>query len=466
MFNTVPFIKKSRFTLLTTMTILALLNGCAHQNYLDEGLKYVQTNQYEAAVEQFTLALNEQPDDIKTQTALANATQKLHDWATALEPKADAALENGQLGKAFLLYGKSAQITTNPYSVKHYKGLYSTLREKSIIHAQISPNKLGITDVELNKIEGIKANKNAKVLLTLSQSNPIFETQQSTYDAVVQYISGSQLIANPELIDLQHQLQNNRNKQRSHQRKLSQLRSSYNEANSQAQSLSSKIQRVEMRQLATNLSNEQHAAYKQQISTLRNQLSTAKNKKESANKKLSKTKKNAANLSKKINRISNDLSFTPAVIEVPVYSDYTYQEFKQTNILSGVVYLRVNNAMRTASVKVSSSDVSYPAQPTINLAPNPMTVLSKQQLTPQYNSERFQIGLRLINELIAEHKASFLYQAQDSVDLDKKLTLLVQHGLVTNDGASETALAMFTNILTTEFGHGGVFNVNRLLNLY
>lgn len=449
------------------MTIIfILLSGCAHQNYLDEGLKYSKTNQYEAAVEQFTLALNEQPDDIETQSALANATKNLHDWATALEPKADIALKNKQLGKALLLYGKSAQITKNPYSVKNYKSLYSTLREKSLINAKISPNKLGISDVELNKVEGIKTSKEAKVLLTLSQSNPIFETQQSTHDAVIEYISGSQLIANPEIIELQHQLQNVQSKRHSYHRKQDELRSSYNNANSRVQSLSSKIQRVEMQQLATNLSSQQHANYKQQASSLRSQLSSAKSQKESAKQSLEKIKKSSANLNNKISRIASGLSYTPAVVEVPVYSDYIYQEFKQTNILSGVVYLRVNNAIRTASVNVSSSDVSHPAQPTINLPPNPMTVLSQQQLTPQYNAERFKIGLRLINELVAEHKASFLYKAQDSTNLDQKLTLLVQHGLVTSDGASETALTMLTSMLTAEFGRGGIFNSNQLLSLY
>jgi len=466
MFNTIPFIRNTQLKLLLTTAILILLNGCAHQNYLDEGLKYAQTNQYEAAVEQFTLALNEQPNDIETQTALTNATKKLYDWAQALEPKADSALENGQLGKAFLLYGKSAQITKNPYSIKHYKDLYSTLREKSLIHAQISPNKLDISNMDLAKIEGIKASDTPNVLLALSQSNPIFETQQSTQDAVVEYVSGSQLIANPELVSLQHHLQEKRTKQHYNQGQLSKLRSAYNDANSKIQNLSSKIQRVEMQQRATNLSNEQQANYKQQASSLRSQLSSAKSKKESDKKKLDYLKKSSTNLRNQINNISNALAFTPAVVEVPVYSEHVYQEFKQTNILSGVVYLRVNNIMRTASVSVSSSDVSHPAQPTINLGPNPMDVLSKEQLTPNYQTERFNIGLRLINELVAEHKASFLYKAQDSTNLDQKLTLLVQHSLVTSDGGSEPALTMISNMLTTEFGRGAIFNINQLLDLY
>jgi len=456
----------SKSTPVFMASLLLLLSGCAHQNYMEEGQKFSQSNQYEAAVEQFNLALNEEPEDLATQKQLENSKQQLNQWARALEPKADAAFRNDNLGKALLLYGKSAQITKNSHSVKRYKTIYATLRNQSMITANIIPNKLGINNNTLGSIDGIKANKSAKTSLSFAQSNPIFEIQQSTQEAVTQYISGSQLIANPELVDLQHQLQDLRNQRRAYGQDISNLRRDANDERSHVQNLSRQLQRTEMSLAATNLSNAQLNTYNQQAANLRNQLSSAKRNEKSVAHHLNQAQRSFNSVSDNFHHLSEDLSITPAVVEIPVYSDYVHQEFSQTNTLSGVVYLKVNNVTRTAAVSVASSDTSHPAHPTIDLTANPLAVLSQQQLTPQYNTERFNIGLRLINELIAEHKASYLYKAQDATNLENKMTLLVQHGLITHAPAASNATKNLSDMLIVEFGRGGIFNINQLLHLY
>jgi hypothetical protein len=447
-------------------SLLLLLSGCAHKNYMEEGQKFAQTNQYEAAVEQFSLALNEEPDDVATKNQLNIAKKQLNNWAVALEPKADDAFSDNHLGKALLLYGKSAQITQNPYAVKRYKEIYATLRSQSMINANVLTNKLGISNVTLASIDGIKGSKVGSTSLSFAQSNPIFEIQQSTQDAVTQYISGSQLIANPQLIDLQHQLQDVKRQRHEYNQDINHLSNESHNERSNVQNLSGQLQRIEMSLSATNLSSAQLANYNQRAATLRSQLSSAKSNEKSVVRHLNNAQHSFNSLSKKLHHIADDLSLTPAVVEVPVYSDYVHQEFKQTNTLSGVVYLNVNEVTRTASVNVGSSDTSHPAHPTINLAANALRVLSQQQLKPQYDTERFNIGLRLVNELIAEYKASYLYQAQDSTDLEHKMTLLVQHGLITHDGASKNASTILNDMLIVEFGRGGIFNINQLLHLY
>lgn len=448
------------------VSFLTVISGCAHQNYMEEGQKYVQSNQYEAAVTQFNLALNEKPDDVKTQQQLQQAKDQLQRWATSLEPAADIAYQNKNLGKAMLLYGKSAQITKNPRAVERYKSIYQTLRSDSVINAKIKPNKLGFSDVMLNSIDGIKYSDNAKTILAFSQSNPVFEIQQSTQDAVTQYISGSQLIANPELVDMQHELQDIRNSRRHIERDMSNLRHRAQNERSQVQNLQGQLQRVEMMMTASNLSDNQRATYKQQANSLRSQLNTAKRDEREASREFDHAKSDYRSLGDKMQHLATDISLTPAVVEVPVYSDYVYQEFKQTNSLDGVLYLNINNVVRTAGVAVASTDISHPAHPTIDLAANPMQVLSQQQLAPQYSQERYKIGLRLIDELIAEHKAAYLFQAQDSSNLEMKMTLLVKHGLVNHDGASAKAATTLNQMLVTEFGQGGIFNINQLLHLY
>lgn len=455
---------KIRISLLTLFLII--LSGCAHQNYMEEGQKYIQNNQYESAVEQFSLALNEKPEDESTKQLLAQAKQQLHSWASTLEPAADNAYQANNLGKALLLYGKSAQITKNPHAVQRYKNIYNTLRSKSLIKAKVQKNQLGFNDIMLSNIDGIKYSNNATTSLSFAQSNPIFEIQQSSQDAVTQYISGTQLIANPELVDLQHQLQDVRNNRLHDEHDISSLRRDTQSQRSKVRNLSNQLQRVEMSLATPNLSSGQKANYTQQASSLRSQLNSAKNTERSLNSDFERAKRSYNRLSDKIQHLATDISLTPPVVEVPVYSDYVYQEFKQTNMLSGVLYLNVNNTTRTAAVSVASTDTSHPAHPTIDLAANPLIVLSQQQLTPEYSNERYKMGLRLISELIAEHKATYLYNAQDSANLENKMTLLVQHGLVTNEGASAKAVTILNGMLITEFGQGGIFNVNRLLHLY
>ena len=46
----------AKFKIGLMTSAIAIMSGCAHQNFMDEGKKYAQSNQYEAAVEQFKLA--------------------------------------------------------------------------------------------------------------------------------------------------------------------------------------------------------------------------------------------------------------------------------------------------------------------------------------------------------------------------------------------------------------------------
>ena len=114
----------TRINSLSCIIFALFLSGCAHQNYMEEGKKFAQSNQYEAAVQQFKLALNEEPDDEATKVQLANAQQQLTTWATKLDPIADQSLTNNHLGKALLLYGKSAQVTKSQHAITRYKKVY------------------------------------------------------------------------------------------------------------------------------------------------------------------------------------------------------------------------------------------------------------------------------------------------------------------------------------------------------
>ncbi len=451
---------------LLILSILFFINGCAHQNYLDEGLRHINNNQYEAAVEQFTLALREEPNDTNTKNNLNIAKKALYDWALALTPKADVAFHANHLGKALLLYGKSAQITKDVYSVKRYKEVYSILRSQSIVNANVIDNALGFTNETFAAIDGIITHRTSQDTLSFSQSNPVFEIQQSTQNAITQYISGTQLIANPELVELQHKLQQVTRQKHAYLKDINEFTNKHSSEKSTIKKLSAQLQRIDRSLSASNLSDAQQANYTKQATSIRSKLTNAKKKEKNVQKNVHKAKQGYQESNNDINHIAHSLSVTSAVVEIPVYSDYIYQQDIQKNILSGVMHLRVNNVTRTATINVISEDTSHPAHPIINLANNPMQVLNQQQLTPQYKRELFAIGTRLINELIAEKKSSFLYKAQDASDLENKLTFLVQHGLITHQKASLEVATQLNNILTAEFGHGGFFNINQLLHLY
>ena len=365
----------AKFKIGLMTSAIAIMSGCAHQNFMDEGKKYAQSNQYEAAVEQFKLALNEEPDDANTQQQLKLAQAQLDQWANALAPIADNAFQQKNLGKALILYGKNAQITKSPHAVKRYKTIYEQLRNQSIVNAKVKSNTLGFDDTMLNSIDGIKYSDTATSTLTFSQSNPVFEIQQSRQDAVTQYISGSQLIANPELVELQHELQDIRNRRRHYERDMSNLRHQAQSQRNEVQNIASQLQRAEMKMTASNLSDNQRASYNQEVNSLRSQLNSVKQQERNSTRDFDHAKSDYRRLGDKMQHLATDISLTPAVVEVPVYSDYVYQEFKQTNSLDGVLYLNINSVVRTAGVAVASTDVSHPAHPTIDLAANPLNVL-------------------------------------------------------------------------------------------
>ncbi|NRA60911.1 MAG: hypothetical protein HRU25_08350 [Psychrobium sp.] len=444
-----------------------MIGGCAHQNFMDAGKEHITNERYELAISEFTQALHERPDDLQTQSQLKSAQTQLNRWAVALEARADEARKQQHLGKALLLYGKVVQVTNSRHAITQYKKIYQQLRQQSVIHAKLTKNSMAVSGAQISMVEGIKFNATTKkpLMLDFSSSSPVFEIQQSSSTAITQYIVGTQLLENPQMAKLRHNMIEQREDREHMRHELGKLTSKYHHQQEQKRRLVSRKHHLETQALKSNLPGDQQQQLRQQLTTISSQLSKVQRQISKSSQRIDRQRHRLSDNHHALDEMVSELSHTPAVVEVPVYADYEYQLRHQTNSLSASLFLSVNRVMRTANVQVSSKDTSHGAHPSIGLAADPMQVQSKNQLQPQFEQQLKVMSKRLLTELVDEHRLAFYFRANKEDSINKQLDLLVFHGLVTKSGAIEKAVVKTKDLLRVQYGQQGEFDVNRLLHL-
>ena len=466
------FLKKNynlKSSLIVMVVSLLLLGGCSHRNFIKAGQKFYATEHFELAVAQFEQALTEKPDDQETINQLQQAKSALIAWANQLEVKADNAVVAGHNGKAMLLYSKVLTITHSEYASKKYRELYNELSLKSSVSAQWLPNKLGLNANVFSDIDGLNLIGQSAIKLNLKKSNPIFEIQQSSLAKTEQYISGSQMISNPEFSEIQHQIRSHQNEQHLVRDHLSDSRHQVSHQQDRVVQLQNQQQSLQQNQLRTELS----ASNKQSLSTQLNQISSrldaARQAVDNSRRHRKQYQRQLSHNRHELSRLIDQLSYTPAIVSAPIYSDYTYQIQQQKNLLSAQLFLTISdrgtNNTRAANVMVSSEDQSHPGHPILNLGPNPMQVKSQPQLIPLFNQEIKLISQRMLTEFVDEHRHRYILLASRSDNSDQQLEWWVAHGLVTKQGAVDGIAAKIRQRLALEYGVGGEFDINSLLHL-
>jgi len=445
----------------------SLLSGCAHQNLIDAGQQLMTHQQYELAVEKFSAALEEEPNDKATLTQLSQAQNSLTQWANNLETQAAIAKQNQQPEKALLLYAKAFEITRSPQANQQYKALYQQLREQSMINVRLDINSTSVSEQVIDAIDGLQLTSDQSATeIKFSQSNPIFEIEQSQLTVQTQYVSGSQIVANPQLLEMQHSLSHNQREQRENRRDIKSARRNASSLHNTQQQLSSKLSHIEMALTASSLTQAKRSQLNSSLSSVQSSLTRVENQLQHAQSTLSSLRGQYSHLVQDTNNLAHELAHTPATMTVPVYSDYQYPVNQQVNSLTSTLYLSVFGHIRPADITVDSKDQSHPAHPTINLAANSMQVASKAALTPLLIEQRNNVARRLLVELVDERKLGFFYQSKQTLNADEKLALLIKHGLITQQGAIEEVSEKIQQLLIMEYGLGGEFNVNQLLHLY
>jgi len=423
--------------------------------------------QYELAVAKFYAATKEEPDNQETRQQLAQAKEYLNNWGTALEQQAMLAQQDQHLEKALLLYAKAFQITRSATANNQYKALYKTLRSQSMLNVAMSTRGVTIDPALIQAIDGLTlSTEKDAIVIKFSQSSPIFEIQQSRLTLQTQYISGSQIVANPELVELQHAISQNQHRQRDSGSEANRLSRYVRQLTSKERGIESKISSLE-RQLSNNkLTSTQKTQLQQTLSSMNSSLAQTSNQLTDRQHSLREANQRRNHLRQETNNLAHNLAHLSPTIEVPVYSDYQYPVEQQINSLTSTLYLSVYNQVRPADISVESKDQSHPAHPTIELPENPMIVSSKQQLAPLLSQQRDNVVRRLLDELVDERRLSFFYQSKQVIDSDEKLSLLVKHGLMTQSGPLQEASDTIQQMLVLEYGRGGEFNIAKLLHLY
>jgi len=460
------YIKQQRI-IFSLFASVFFLSGCAHQNLVDAGQQFMNQQQFELAVDKFSAATKEEPDNQETAQQLILATDQLNAWANNLAQQAALAQQNQQLEKALLLYGKVFQITRSPAANSRYKALYLKLRAQSVLDVTLASKGIKIKPHQINEIDGLvlSTQRYARVL-HFSQSTPVYEIEQSSTTLQTKYISGSETIINPELIKIQRSIAHNADQEHDNSNKINYLSRKLSQLQHKKHQLQLKTNSLMAQLSASGLTASKKLQLEQHLATTNYSLAQTSNQMQDRQHSLNVLRKLDRRQLNETNALAHDLAHLSPTVQIPIYSDYQYQVQHQTNSLAATVYLTVNKQVRPSNIRVESSDQSHLAHPLIELAADPMILSNKQQLTVVLKQQQAHAVKRLLVELVSERKANFSREAQQAIASDKKLALLIKHGLVTRAGATNDVSEQIKQMLILEYGRGGEFTVNQLLHLY
>ena len=87
-------------------------------------------------------------------------------------------------------------------------------------------------------------------------------------------------------------------------------------------------------------------------------------------------------------------------------------------------------------------------------------------MLPAFTAQASEQARALLDEAVEQYRQQLALRAQQSSSDQQRFALLVRHGLVRSQGADSHVEQQLRRILELQYGVGGEFDINLLLNLY
>ena len=450
--------------------LLLLLGGCTHQRLMETGQRQLQQQRYEQALETYQRALEEKPGDSSTRQQLAQARTALDAWTVEIYRAAKAADQRGESAKALLLFGKVAQLNRDSYAVARYRELHRQLFDNARYQARIlDPQQLlgagappAIEDLWLQDSAAASA-----PALRLSLETPIFEVSNSSSELVQKYISGYDKVANPALIDAQHDANGLRDDIDGLAHDVDGLLHDIDKSQRRLDRLARQRHQLEDSLHRAAPGSQQAADLHYRLGRLSEEQQQLEKQRRKQQKKLKKRQRRLSDAHSDLDEVIHALTQLPALIEVPVYSDYQYTvEHQQHKLVATLLLTEADGTVSRQQLTVSAEDDSHGAHPVIDLPANDMSLPSQAEMLPQLYQQAAEQSRQLIARAIDRYRETLWRQAQQSPHAREQFALWVAHGLVRRRGADHPAAMAMRRALELEYGVGGEFRINELLHLY
>jgi len=460
----------------TLLVLFFLVSGCAHKKLVSAGDDYLGQGKYQYAVEKYQKALKEKPNDAKTLDKYNQARALFDTWLNKLEFSAQQAEKNQHLAKAQLLYAKLAKHRNNDF----YKDKQLALKQANLneyglkIHLTVKqPQLKQVFHQELEHITFINHKANNKpneIDLSFSLSKATFDLKQRVEMNSEEYISGYETIVNPDYQNIQHDIVDYRADIKESRQQLHALELIANAQNRDLQLVVKDLKIVELTLEKTKVNTSEYYGLIQQEQVLKKQLKKQQQLNDKNVKKIAKIEKKITKKDRRLDDLFHLLEATPELADIAVYSDYQYPITITDQIIKAQLEMQVNgnagfHKERQYSVQAINQSRSHKAHQRIGLKNKAKKLSSEQQLKQILNTKVRRKILNLISLQKSEYQQTLISNANISNEIAQKLNLRLIAAIISRKSVPSYTHNQMQQQLKNEFGHGGSFLVDELLNI-
>jgi len=458
-----------------------LTTGCAHKRLIDDGEDFDRAGRYELAVNKYKKALALKPKDSKTQKKLQIAQNALDNWLEQLLVKADTAFEQGLNGRAMVLYSKVAQLSDNPHALAQYKMLHKTLKDQARYHLLINaPQQLGknlgrqLADVTLVKQIDSQASNHFR--LKVNAAKPSFKTTSQIKEVTQEYVSGVETVANPEFINLQDDINEQREQLDHYHSEYDHKLSDTNNAQHSLISFEKDLEIARLRLSRANPNSNNYRYWQGEVDRLHHQVTHYQRLHSDLRHQLDDINQHIAHGREQLDQALNALSYLEPTALQDIYSEHVYQVEQVTRKASGKLNVAFSGSTssdfnhkdlnRSKTITAKAVDDGHQEQPLLNLDFNPISLPSDNKITNDYHQNSAEQVNVAIKQHLRDYRNHLRLKANRQNGIDEKLEAWVHYGLSDSMGVDDGSQNTIKRQLEQEYGIAGEFNINRLLYLF
>jgi len=460
----------------TLLVLLFLASGCAHKKLVNAGDDYLTQGNYQYAVEKYQKALKEKPNDVKTLNKYNQAKALFETWLDKLEFSAQQAEKQQYLGKAQLLYAKLAKHRNSDF----YKNKQLALKQQNLndyglkINLSLKQSQLKQSfHQDFEKITFLKqkaSNKANEIDMTFSLSKVKFDLKQQTELINEEYISGYETIVNPDYQNIQHDIVDYRADIKSSRQALHALELVANSQSKELQLVIKDLQITELTLERTKVNTSEYYRLTQQEQSLKKQLKKQQGINEKNLKKVAKAEKKIAKKERRLDELFHHLDATPELADIAIYADYQYPVTITNQIINGQLEMQVRgnsnfNRARQYNVQAINQSKSHKAHQRIGLKNKAKKLKNNLQLKQMLYLQTRRKIVNLIGSQQSEYQQTLISNANISNEIAQKLNLRLIAAMISHKSVPSYTHNQMQQQLKNEFGHGGSFQVDELLNI-
>ena len=365
---------------------VTFLSSCAHTKIVNQADTYAEQGRYELAMVQYDQALQLKPARDDTRDKFNQAQLAFQQWLQTINDAANVAYDRNQKGRALVLYGKvlAAQGPgENPQAETRFQALHKALSEQSLLAVRASYPvpvfgqnlETGIEDITpmLDDYTGLPNQREYSFSLEDFDEEIVEWDEEYTGE----YISGSQIVENPEIDHLQNRIHRiNRDI-----KELRRDRKKYKHRIKDAEHTIAQIEK-DRNDNPGPLTEKEYKELKKE----NKELKKAKEQLRRARRKLHKTIDEIEDQEDRLDNTIHHLAETPATIVVDVYSPHSYFVTHSAYTLKGEVRITTASGILVLPLEVVDNDSYHDAQPLLNLNADPLVHISSETLNAELHA--------------------------------------------------------------------------------